>query len=187
MVDAFRKPVTAMGSTVLGTASEAYTDHTLVGYFVADSYLQATSKLGVTLGLMNPGGVRSNLEAGKITFNAANSICPFRNSLVIAEMTGEQIIQLLNDSKGSLIPSKGSSFKVAGGGVRDLLIAGSPVDRTKTYKVVVNNFMAGGGDNLATLKTVKKLDTGLSDIDAFVDYIKSKCPISTGGEVRIGR
>ena len=187
MVDAFRKPVTAMGSTVLGTASEAYTDHTLVGYFVADSYLQATSKLGVTLGLMNPGGVRSNLEAGKITFNAANSICPFRNSLVIAEMTGEQIIQLLNDSKGSLIPSKGSSFKVAGGGVRDLLIAGSPVDRTKTYKVVVNNFMAGGGDNLATLKTVKKLDTGLSDIDAFVDYIKSNCPISTGGEVRIGR
>lgn len=187
IVDTLRKPVTAMGSAVLGTAAEAYPDKNLVGYFVADSYLQATNKLGVTLALMNPGGVRSNLEAGKITFNAANSVCPFRNSLVIAEMTGDEIIQVLNDSKGSLIPSKGSSYKVAGGGVRDVIISGQPLDKAKTYKVVVNNFMAGGGDNLATLKNVRKLDTGLSDIDAFVDYIKANSPLSVGNEVRIGR
>ncbi|MBS1701354.1 MAG: 5'-nucleotidase C-terminal domain-containing protein [Armatimonadetes bacterium] len=186
LIDTLRKPVTAMGDAVLGTSSEAYTDRTSVGYFVADSYLMATSKLGTNLALMNPGGVRANLEAGKITFTAANSICPFRNSLVIAEMTGAQIIAVLNDSKGSLIPSKGTHYTVAGGGVRDLMINGEAVDVGKTYKVVVNNFMAGGGDNLATLKDVKKLDTGLSDIDAFVDYIKANSPLSTGGEVRIG-
>jgi 5'-nucleotidase len=37
MVDTLRKPVTAMGSAVLGTCSSAYSDRTLVGYFVADS------------------------------------------------------------------------------------------------------------------------------------------------------
>lgn len=187
LVDAFRKPVTAMGAAVLGTSSQAYTDRTLVGYFVADSYLMATKKLGVDLAFVNPGGVRANLEEGKITFNAANSICPFRNSLVVAEMTGSQIVQVLNDSKGSLIPSKDTRYKVAGGGVRDLVINGEAVNLTKTYKVVVNNFMAGGGDNLATLKEVKKLDTGLNDIDAFVDYIKANSPLNTGGEIRIGR
>lgn len=188
IIDTLRKPVTAMGSAVLGTAAAPVSDKSLVGYFVADSYLQATSKLGATLALMNPGGVRSNLEAGKITFSAANSICPFRNSLVLADLTGAEIIKLLNDGKGSLIPSKGSSYKVAGGGARDVIIGGLPLDETKTYKVVVNNFMAGGGDNLETLKAcTKKLDTGLNDIDAFVEFIKANSPLSIGTEIRIGR
>lgn len=187
LIDAFRVPVTAMGSAVLGTSTEAYTDRTSVGYFVADSYLMATKKLGVDFALVNQGGVRSNLEAGKITFNAANSICPFRNTLVVAEITGSQYVQLLNDGKGILIPSKGTRYKLAGGSARDVVINGEAVDLNRTYKVVVNNFMAGGGDNLATLKDLKKLDTGLNDIDAFVDYIKANSPLSTGGEVRIGR
>ena len=188
LVDAFRKPVTAMGSAVLGTSSQDYTDHIQVGYFVADSYLQATSKLGANFALMNPGGVRSNLEAGKITFNAANSICPFRNTLVLADLTGAEVVKLLNDSHGSLIPSKGTSFKRGDGGVQAVMINGQPIDLTKTYKVVVNNFMAGGGDNLDTLKAcTKKLDTGLNDIDAFVDFIKANSPLSIGNEVRIGR
>ena len=187
IVDAFKKPVAAMGDTVLGSSSQAFTDRTLVGYFVADSYVQATKNVGVTVGFVNSGGVRSNIEAGKITFSAANSVCPFRNTLVIADMTGAEIIQMLNDSKGSLIPSKGCRYKVAGGGVRDVFIADEPLVEAKIYKVVVNNFMAGGGDNMTTLKGVKKLDTGLNDIDAFVDYIKANSPLSTGNEVRIGR
>jgi 2',3'-cyclic-nucleotide 2'-phosphodiesterase (5'-nucleotidase family) len=137
---------------------------------------------------MNSGGVRSNLEAGKITFSAANSVCPFRNSLVLADLTGAEIIKMINDSKGSLIPSKGSSYKIAGGSARDVMINGQLLDEVKTYKVVVNNFMAGGGDNLETLKNcVKKLDTGLNDIDAFVEYIKANSPLSTGNEIRISR
>lgn len=188
IVDMLRKPVTAMGGAVLGMSSQAYTDHVSVGYFVADSYLMATSKLGANLALMNPGGVRSNIEAGKITFNAANSVCPFRNSLVLADLTGAEIVSLLNDSKGSLIPSKGTSYSSGGGAVSNVIISGQPIDLTKTYKVVVNNFMAGGGDNLNTLKAcTKKLDTGLNDIDAFVDYIKANSPLSTGDEKRINR
>lgn len=188
LVDAFRKPVTAMGSTVLGTSTSAVTDRTLVGYFVSDSYLEATAGLGVTIALQNPGGVRSNLEAGKITYSAANAISPFRNTVTIAELTGEEIVRLLNDSKGSLIPSKGSSYRVAGGGVRDVIVAGQPIDLVKTYKVAVNNFMASGGDNLDTLKAcTKKLDTGLIDIDILVDYIKKNTPLNTGSEIRIKR
>ena len=187
IMDVLRKPVTAMGGMVLGPSTAPY-DKNLVGYFVADSYLQATSKLGAEVAFMNPGGVRSNLEAGKITFSAANSVCPFRNSLVLADMTGAEIVKLLNDSKGSLIPSKGTSFNAGGGSVSNVVIGGQPLDQTKTYKVVVNNFMAGGGDNLDMLKTcTKKLDTGLNDIDAFVDYIKANSPLNVGSEQRIKR
>jgi 5'-nucleotidase len=69
-----------------------------------------------------------------------------------------------------------------------VIINGHSLDPAKTYKCVVNNFMAGGGDNLDALKAcTKKLDTGLSDIDAFVDYIKAHSPLNTNDEVRIGR
>lgn len=185
LIDAFRKPIEAMDGLQIGTASAAMTDRTRVGYVVADSYLDATKGLGADAALMNPGGVRANLEAGKITYGQANSICPFRNTLVIAELTGAELTQLLNDSKGNLIPSANFGWTLAGGRVRDITLNGSPVEAGKSYKITVNNFMAGGGDSLAILKSVKKLDTGLIDIDAFVDYIKKTSPISPSSTSRV--
>lgn len=187
LIDAFRKPIEAMGNTQIGTSTVALTDRTKVGYLVVDSYLDATSKLGAVAALVNPGGVRANLEAGKLTFAMLNSVCPFRNTLTIAELTGAQLVDLLNDSKGSLIPSKNFRYSVAGGSVRDLMIDGASVDPAATYKVTVNNFMAGGGDSLTTLKTVKKLDTGLVDLDAFVEFIKKSSPIGEQNEIRVAR
>ena len=45
LVDAFRKPIEAMGNTQVGTSAVALTDRTKVGYLVADSYLMATRSL----------------------------------------------------------------------------------------------------------------------------------------------
>lgn len=188
ILDAFRKPIDAIGGTQVGTSAAAITDRTQVGYFVSDSYLMATQKLGAQFALCNPGGVRSNLEAGKVTYGMANAICPFRNTLTLVDLTGVEITNLLNESRGSLIPSKGTYFTVAGGGVRDVMINGVPLDPNQTYKVVVNNFMAQGGDSLNVLKNnTKKVETGLLDIDAFVDYIKANSPLDTKGEIRIRR
>ncbi len=187
MVDAFRKPVDAMGAAQIATSQVAMTDRTKVGYLVADSYLFATQKLGAVAALMNPGGVRANLEAGKVTYAMANSICPFRNTLVVAELTGAQITQLLNDCKGNLIPSKGFTWRLAGGGVQVIEICGSPISETATYKLTINNFMGGGGDGLQVFKDVKKTDTGLLDIDAFVEFLKSVSPIPEQTEIRVKR
>ena len=187
LIDAFRKPIEAMGNTQIGTSSVALTDRTKVGYLVVDSYLDATSKLGAVAALVNPGGVRANLESGKLTFAMLNSVCPFRNTLTIADLTGAELVALLNDSKGTLIPSRNLRYSVAGGSARDVMIDGVAVDPAKVYKVTVNNFMAGGGDSLTTLKSAKKLDTGLIDLDAFVEFIKANSPIPEQNEIRIGR
>jgi 5'-nucleotidase len=84
-----------------------------------------------------------------------------------------------------LIPSSGFKYRLAGGGVQEATLNGVALDAAKTYKVTVNNFMAGGGDNLNLLKTAKKVDTGLIDIDAFVDFIKKASPIKANNEIRI--
>ena len=187
LVSAFKKPIDAIGLMKIGRVETAVTDKTLVGYFVADSYLEATKGVGATVAFMNPGGVRANIEAGDMNYGQAISVCPFKNTLVVCEMTGEQILALLKEGKGGLIPSAGTKYTNAGGEPRDLIIAGEPVDRTKTYKVTVNNFMAGGGDSLFTLKSAKQIDTGLIDIDAFVEFIKKASPLKITGDIRIGR
>jgi 5'-nucleotidase / UDP-sugar diphosphatase len=185
LVDAFRKPLEALINTQIGVSEVALTDRIKVGYIVADSYLDATTKMGANIAFMNPGGVRANLEAGKISYAAANAICPFRNTLTICELTGAELLALLAESKGGLIPSSGFKYRLAGGGVQEATLNGVALDAAKTYKVTVNNFMAGGGDNLNLLKTAKKVDTGLIDIDAFVDFIKKASPIKANNEIRI--
>lgn len=187
LVDAFRKPIESMGNAQIGTSGAAVTDRVKVGYWIADSYLDATKQLGVTAAFMNPGGVRANMEAGKITYGMANAICPFRNTITIVELTGADLQTMLNEGKGGLIPSLGTTMTVAGGGVREIKINGESLDEKKTYKIAVNNFMAGGGDGLNILKSAKKLDTGIIDLDAFVEFIKKNTPLNATSEIRVGR
>lgn len=44
---------------------------------------------------MNPGGIRADLNAGDITFGELFTIQPFGNTLVQLDMTGAQIIKVL--------------------------------------------------------------------------------------------
>jgi 5'-nucleotidase len=49
------------------------------------------------------------------------------------------------------------------------------LDPEAVYKVVVNNFMAAGGDRYDTLKDAAgKYDTGFNDAEVFMEYIKDK-------------
>jgi 5'-nucleotidase len=187
LVDAFRKPIEAMGNAQIGSSEAAVTDRVKVGYWIADSYLAATAKLGVTAAFMNPGGVRANMEAGKVTYGMANAVCPFRNTITIVELTGAKVVTLINESKGGIIPSVGTSFTMAGGSARNVKLGGAALDEAKTYKIAVNNFMAGGGDGLNVLKGAKKLDTGIIDLDAFVEFIKVNSPLKPSNEIRSGR
>ncbi len=49
---------------------------------------------------------------------------------------------------------------------------GVPLDPARSYKVVVNNFLAEGGDGFPQLgQGTDKVDTGIRDLDAFTDYL----------------
>jgi 5'-nucleotidase/UDP-sugar diphosphatase len=51
----------------------------------------------------------------------------------------------------------------------------APIDQDAIYKVVVNNFMAAGGDRYDTLKEAAgKYDTGFNDAEVFMEYISGK-------------
>ncbi|WP_324278275.1 5'-nucleotidase [Blastococcus brunescens] len=71
---------------------------------VADSYVYGTELSAgapADLGLVNPGGLRADLsyaeggEPGEITVAEANEVTPFANDLVVVTLTGEQLVQVL--------------------------------------------------------------------------------------------
>src|SRR5690606_23719361 len=71
---------------------------TTIGNFLADITLEKANLLfyqkyskNVDISLLNHGGIRASITKGNITSRTAYQIMPFENSLVIAELKGEQI------------------------------------------------------------------------------------------------
>lgn len=190
MIAAFRKPIEELITKEVGeTRTEIPRNgpgkQGPMADMITDSMLEATKGMGSVVAFMNAGGVRSALNAGKITYGDAISVQPFNNSLVCLDLTGAEIETAL--SSGILYVSSGSSFSLVGGKATSIIIAGQPLDRSKTYTCTLNSFVASGGDGLDVVKNAKgrRTDTGLLDIDAFLNYIKANSPLDLKSQGRI--
>ncbi len=176
------------------------------GPLIADGMIWKT---GADIAVMNPGGVRVDLIAGDISVAKVYELQPFANTLVTADLTGAEVVKVLEDMTGFCIASYGvkpdtayayvSGVKftlmvnaAAGSRVKDVMVkradgSYAPIDPAKKYKVVVNNFMADGGDKnftLAKLPADRKYDTGFIDSEAMLDYVLGKT-LKNSGEERI--
>ncbi len=173
LVEAFAKPIAAVAAGPVGSASESIEDRALLGQVIADSLLEGGRPSGAVVAFMNPGGVRANLEKGTVTYGAASSIVPFRNTLVLLDMTGAEILAALGQLP--LLPSEGTTYRLVGGKPADVVLAGVPLDPARTYRVATLNFLANGGDSVFAFRDAKgkRTDTGKIDIDLWTDYLKA--------------
>jgi 5'-nucleotidase len=159
-----------------------------MGDLVSDAQLAMTKKQGAQIAFMNVGGIRANLaqpEGQGLTYAQVASVQPFTNTLVLMDLTGEQVIALLNqqwsaDDMNPLQVSNGFSYqwdaqrpaasRVVPGSVR---LDGVPVDPEKKYRVVANSFLAAGAERFSVFKQGTRLeDTGVVDLDAMLGYLR---------------
>lgn len=192
MVKALLVPIAAVKDKVVGkTLGEiARGDDQAMANLIADAQLEATKHLGSVAAFINAGGVRAAIDAGDITYGEALSVQPFGNTLVVMEVKGSELAAALSrGGGGTLHPSSGTSYRLLNGVATEIVIAGHPLDPAKTYKVTVNNFTAGGGDNHLELKAASgpRIESGIVDIDALVDYITKHSPLNVSSEQRIRR
>jgi 5'-nucleotidase len=208
MAAAFARPLAVLRDQVVAHAPKgiATTRVTLrhaenpMANVIADAMLAATAKGGSVAAFVNAGGVRAGIEPGPITYGQAVAVQPFNNTLVQLDLTGGELKAILEEALGNwpesgaglLCPSRGTSYAIdldrpAGSRTVDLVVAGEPVREGASYRVTLPSFVAGGGDNhpLAKLARGTRYDTGILDIDAFVEFLKAHDPIAGDLEGRV--
>ncbi len=166
------------------------------GPIIADSMIWKTD---ADIAIMNPGGVRIDLEGGDISVAKVYELQPFANTLVTIDVSGEEVVKILEDMTDFCITSYAKSPETAyvyvsglklnllvantkGSRVTDVMVRAKdgvwkPLDPTGTYKLVVNSFIADGGDKNATLASIpkaRKYDTGFVDSEVMLDYVFGK-------------
>jgi 5'-nucleotidase len=185
-----------------------------MGDVIADAMLDATRPTdfgGAVAAFMNSGGVRAGLisgqisggeQPGEVTYGEAFTVQPFGNTLVVKTCTGQQIYDVLNQqfnnpSAGSnriMLPSGNVHYQwtTAGG---PHVVDGSvsfdggttPLDKAASYRVVVNNFMADGGDGYTVFTKCTDPLGGDVDLDAFARYLSVHSPVAPPALTRIER
>lgn len=181
-----------------------------LGDVIADAQLAASAGPAVgnaVVAMTNPGGIRTDLLfnqisggelPGQVTYAEAFAVQPFSNSLVTMTLTGAQLKAVLeqqatagSDGSGRMLQISYSltytwtTSAAVGSKVSNLQINGVAVDPAASYRVTVNNFIAGGGDGFTVLTTGTNLLTGMIDLDAFVDYLAANSPVAPGPQNRI--
>jgi 5'-nucleotidase len=204
--------VGAITADINRTATNA--GETALGDVIADAQLEATSPTdfgGAVVAFMNPGGIRADLtfnnnaggEApGQITYNELFTVQPFNNVMTVATCTGAQIKTILeqqfdNPSAAQdrvLQVSRGFTYsynRSAPAGSRvdgpSLRIGGVPVVPTQSYRVAMNNFLYGGGDNFTGFRSCTNPLGGEIDLDVLVRYFQQHLPVVPGPRDRITR
>ncbi|MFJ5686195.1 bifunctional metallophosphatase/5'-nucleotidase [Streptomyces sp. NPDC093099] len=168
-----------------------------LGDVIADAQLTGMApadKGGAQIAFMNPGGIRSDLVHkasgsegdGVVTYGEAFTVQPFTNMMNAVDLTGAQLItalqqqvsgvneaspKILQISKGltyTLDMTKTGAARVVTDSVK---LDGTAIDPAKTYRVAMNEFLAGGGDGFPALGEGKNKLVGPSDLDLFNAYL----------------
>jgi 5'-nucleotidase len=163
------------------------------GNLIADAQLAASP--GSVAAFMNPGGIRTDIDAGTVTYGESFGMQPFGNNLVAMDLTGAQIRTLLkqqwcgqsgrislqvagvsytwDQSIAASITGTAVDCATAADPVTNLMVGGAPIDDARTYRITVNSFLADGGDRFFVLRQGTNRVGSLVDTDALEQYFAS--------------
>ncbi|MFB6668130.1 bifunctional metallophosphatase/5'-nucleotidase [Streptomyces parvus] len=168
-----------------------------LGNVIADAQLEGLApadKGGAEVAFMNPGGIRADLVHkasgsegdGVVTYGEAFTVQPFTNMMNVVDLTGAQLVtalqqqvsgpnaaspKILQVSRGltyTLDLTKSGADRVVAGTIK---LNGEAIDPARTYRVAMNEFLAGGGDGFPALGQGTNKLVGASDLDLFNAYL----------------
>ncbi|MGF3055935.1 5'-nucleotidase C-terminal domain-containing protein [Microbacterium sp. YY-01] len=157
-----------------------------LGNFIADIHRWTTN---ADIGVINPGGIRTDLlygDDGSITYREAASVQPFANTMMTVDLTGRQVVRLLEQQWQPSNPSRpflklgvssnlfytyDNTAPADAPRISQVLLDGQPIDPEAYYTVGANAFLATGGDSFTVFSEgVNAVDTGSVDLQSMVDW-----------------
>ena len=160
----------------------------------ADEYDDGLVNGSVQIAFTNPGGLRANILIPDgaslpytLTWGATFDVLPFGNQLFLMDLTGAQIQDLLDQSaklyKG-ILQTSGASYEwynndILSGdpaptvwGAQNVEVGGVTLNPGATYRIVTNDFLAGGQDGWTTFADgTNRWDSYYDMQQGFVEYI----------------
>jgi len=140
-----------------------------IGNLIADAIRSA---VGADVALTNGGGIRADREyaaGSELTRGDVFAELPFGNKTVKLQVTGEQILQALENGFSQVEVAGGRFPQVSGLAVTynpgrlpgqrvvEVTVGGAPLDEGKIYTLATNDYLAGGGDGYTVFEAATSL------------------------------
>ncbi|MGN1245985.1 MAG: bifunctional metallophosphatase/5'-nucleotidase [Muribaculaceae bacterium] len=139
------------------------------------------SKLKIDMAIMNAGGIRQSFPKGAVSEGLINSMFPFRNNIVVLEMTGQQLLDALAvmGGRGGDVVSRQCYVEYARQGtakpakILKATINGKAIVPDKTYLVATLDYLANGGDYMEPMTHCKRLYSDRKQFgERMLEYVK---------------
>lgn len=147
--------------------------------------------------LLNGGGFRASIPAGPVTLKSIYQAFPFRNELVLGELTGAGLLAALErsagldpwgDNPGGFLQVSGVRYRIADGRLASATVGDIPIDPARRYRIVTSDFLAAGGDGYAMLEEMTDpVMTGRLISDMVIEGFRTESPVSVAIDGRIMR
>ncbi len=163
--------------------------NTAIGNMMADATLKLSNPIyntrtgnNIDFVLLNHGGIRSIISKGDITLRSAYNLMPFENSIVVCQLKGSDLKELIDylilNKKAH--PISGISIVLDENySLLDVTINGEKIDQEKVYHVATSDYLLKGGDQMNFFEKSKKnitLDYKIRNI--LIDYFKAVDTVS---------
>ena len=146
-------------------------------FIQSDSLFMVQENKKIDFVIQNHGGIRAALPKGDIKLSDAYKILPFENEIVIVEMDGESIYEIVSFLKKEKIPHPISGLEINGNSV---LVKNKPIMPSNKYYIAINDYLLTGGDNMFFFNKNNGIyRLGFTPRDVFIDYTKSNLYISS--------
>ncbi len=165
-----------------------------LGNLVVDAMLDADiDGRQADIAMHNNGGICADLHKGPISFGQLYAVLPFDNQLMALELTGEQVLRILEHSVSSspgkmLVAGMTFEFDMSrpkGKRILEATVGGAPLDPAELYRVVTIDYLASGGDGQETFPEGTNPAYGDSEVWVVAQYIQDNSPVHPVVEGRI--
>ncbi|HCQ64278.1 MAG TPA: multifunctional 2',3'-cyclic-nucleotide 2'-phosphodiesterase/5'-nucleotidase/3'-nucleotidase [Rhodobacteraceae bacterium] len=191
--EAMTKVVAETGAVIDGTRESCRQMECEMGTLVADAMLDRVADQGITIAIQNGGGVRASIDAGEVTMGEVVTVLPFQNTLSTFFVSGQTIIDALENGVSQFEEVAGRFPQVAGlkygfdaaaepgSRISDVMVADGdgfvPIDLAAEYGVVSNNYVRNGGDGYKMFLSASDVyDFGPDLADVTAEYLAEHAP-----------
>lgn len=154
------------------------------GDLCADALLHMTK---ADIAIVNGGGIRHSIKKGPITKGDVIAAIPFADAVITKEVTGKQLMEILEFALRGL-PNENGGFPQVGGlhlivdaakpaGDRIVAISqsnGTPISLQKTYVLAVTDFLSQGGDGYPVLASLPAIKLWMGPDAALIEFLREK-------------